>query len=130
VLFVGEHGVGKTAVARAALDRLPPSSLVIEATAARVHAGAVHVGELETRVKEIVERLRGRDVVWVFPEFEAALYAGQHSRSTQGLLDALLPHIESGELTLVAEAAPAALERMLAERPRIASAFRIVASGR
>ena len=55
VLLVGEHGVGKTAVVRAALERRPPSSLVLEATAAQVHAGAAYVGELETRVKEIVD---------------------------------------------------------------------------
>jgi hypothetical protein len=123
MLLVGEHGVGKSAVARAALDRLPAHFVVFEATAAQVNAGAIYVGELEGRIKEIVEKLKGHDAVWVFPGLEAALYAGQHSRSPQGLLDALLPHIESGEVTLLAEVAPVALERLLAEHPQLASAF-------
>ena len=39
VLLVGEQGVGKSAIVRAALDRLPPSSLVLEATAAPCRPG-------------------------------------------------------------------------------------------
>ena len=54
VLLVGEHGAGKTAVLRAALDRLD-GAVVFEATAAQVLAGAVFIGELETRVKELAD---------------------------------------------------------------------------
>jgi hypothetical protein len=64
------------------------------------------VGELEGRVKTLVDALRGKPVVWHLPELQEALFAGQHSRSPQGLLDALLPHIESGAITVVAEVTP------------------------
>ena len=126
VLLVGEHGVGKSALLRAALERLPAEVVAFEATAAEINAGASYVGELEGRIRELVTRLHGHPVVWLLPGFSEALYAGQHSRSPMGMLDAMLPHIERGELTVVGEIDPSALERLLAERPRIAGAFEIV----
>ncbi|MGH3078354.1 MAG: AAA family ATPase, partial [Gaiellaceae bacterium] len=126
VLLVGEHGVGKTALARAALDRLASEPTVFETTAAQLNAGAIYIGELEGRVKTLVESVAGQDVVWVLPELQETLFAGQHMRSPQGLLDALLPHVESGAITLLAEATPTALELLVAARPRVASAFEIV----
>jgi ATP-dependent Clp protease ATP-binding subunit ClpC len=126
LLLVGEHGVGKTALLRAALERLQPQLIPFEATATEISAGAIHVGELEGRIQELAGRLRGHPVVWLFPGFSEALYAGQHSRSPMGMLDAMLPPIERGELTVVGEIDPAAFERLLAERPRIAGAFEVV----
>ncbi len=126
VLLVGEHGVGKTALARAALDRVAGEPTVFETTAAQIIAGTTYVGELEGRVKTLVDSLAGQHVVWVLPELQEALFTGQHSRSPQGLLDALLPHIESGAITLVSEVAPASAELLVASRPRVASAFEII----
>jgi hypothetical protein len=126
VLLVGEHGVGKTALLRAALERLPPQLIPFEATAAEINAGATYVGELEGRIRELASRLEGHPVVWILPGFSEALYAGQHSRSPQGMLDAMLPHIERGGMTVVGEIDPAGYERLLAERPRVAGAFEIV----
>ena len=126
VLIVGEHGVGKTALARAALDRLDDDVILFETTAAQLNAGAVYVGELEGRVKTLVDALRREPVVWHLPELQEALFAGQHSRSPQGLLDALLPHIEAGTIMVVAEVTPSAAELLVAARPRVTSAFEIV----
>ena len=126
VLLVGEHGVGKTALARAALERLPPDTVVFETTAANLIAGAIFVGELEGRMKTIVDALAGQPVLWVLPELQEALFAGQHSRSPHGLLDALLPHIASGAITVVAEVTPTAAELLASARPRMESAFELV----
>jgi ATP-dependent Clp protease ATP-binding subunit ClpC len=126
VLLVGEHGVGKTALARAALDRLDEATVVFETTAAQINAGAIYIGELEGRVKTLVDAVAGQQVVWVVPELQETLFAGQHSRSPQGLLDALLPHIESGAIALVAEVTPQAAELLVAARPRVKSAFEVV----
>jgi len=126
VLLVGEHGVGKTALTRAALERVDDDVVVFETTAARLSAGAVYVGELEGRVKTLVDSVSGQRVVWIVPELQETLFAGQHSRSPQGLLDALLPHIESGEIALVAEVTPAAAELLVSARPRVKSAFELV----
>jgi len=126
VLLVGLHGVGKTALARAALDRLPQAVVVFEARAAQVNAGATFVGELEGRVKTLVGKLRGHPVVWHLPDLDETLSAGQHVRSPHGMLDALLPHIESGAVRIVGEVTPGAYERLVAERPRVSSAFQSI----
>ena len=99
---------------------------VFEAAATQLQAGAVYVGELEARVKEFVDAVRGKPLVWHLPVLEAALYAGQHTQNRFGMLDALLPAIEAGELTIVAEASPEAAERLLTERPHLATPFQIV----
>ena len=99
---------------------------VFETTAAQLNAGAMYIGELEGRVKVLVDTLAGQDVVWVLPELQETLFAGQHTRSPQGLLDALLPHVESGAITLVAEVTPTAAELLVSARPRVASAFEVV----
>jgi len=99
---------------------------VFETTAAQINAGAVYIGELEGRVKTLVDSVAGQSVVWIITELQETLFAGQHTRSPQGLLDALLPHIESGAIALVAEVTPAAAELLMAARPRVKSAFELV----
>ena len=126
VLLVGEHGVGKTALTRAALDRIDEDAIVFETTAAQINAGAIYIGELEGRVKTLVDAVAGQRVIWILPELQEALFTGQHSRSPQGLLDALLPHIESGAIAIVAEVTPAAAEVLVAARARVKSAFELV----
>jgi ATP-dependent Clp protease ATP-binding subunit ClpC len=124
VLLVGEHGVGKSAVLREALRRLHEDGwLVFEAGAAEVNAGQSFVGQLEGRVREIVEHAAGRRVLWVLPAFEEALWAGQHSRNPHGLLDALLPFVEARQLVIVGELEPQAYELVVQRRPRVTSAF-------
>ena len=125
MLLVGRHGVGKTSLLRAATGRLEELS-VFEAAATQLQAGAVYVGELEARVKEFVDNVRGKPMIWHLPVLEAALYAGQHTQNRFGMLDALLPAVEAGELTIVAEASPEAAERLLAERPHLATSFQLV----
>jgi ATP-dependent Clp protease ATP-binding subunit ClpC len=124
LLLVGEHGAGKTALIRTALERLPPDWTVFEASAAAVNAGAVYIGQLEGRVQDLVDKLKGRKAVWVLPALVETLYAGAHSRSPTGLLDLLLPHIQAGDLRIIAESTPEGLETILAQRPQVATSFR------
>jgi len=123
-LLVGEPGVGKSAVSAEVLRRLHNEGwLVFEAGAAEVQAGQQYIGQLEGRVREIAEHAAGRRVVWVLPTFENALWAGQHSRSPRGLLDALLPFVEAGQLSIVGEITPSAYELVVQRRPRVTALF-------
>jgi ATP-dependent Clp protease ATP-binding subunit ClpC len=123
-ILIGEPGVGKTTVIRKALSDAGPGWSAFEASAQTLNAGAVWVGQLEGRVEDIVSRLEGKRVVWVFPDFQDALYAGAYVGDPRGLLDALLLHVEQGRLRLIAELTPSAYELLVSRRPRIASAFK------
>jgi ATP-dependent Clp protease ATP-binding subunit ClpC len=124
VLIVGEHGVGKSAVVHEALRPFHDEGwFVFEAGAADVMAGQVYIGQLETRVHEIVHHASDRRVVWVIPAFEDTLWAGQHRRSERGLLDALRPFVETGQLAVVGELEPGGYELLVQQRPRVTSLF-------
>ena len=128
VLLVGEHGVGKSAVARDILRQLHREGwLVFEASAQEIHAGARYSGEIETRISEMAKHAGGHRVVWLLPTFENALWEGQHSRSPRGLLDTLFPFVEAGELVIVGEIEPLAYELLVQQRPRIVSLFEALA---
>ena len=126
MLLVGEQGVGKTTLVVEALRRQKQPWFAFQASAAEVHAGHAYVGELEGRVSEIVERMKRRSIVWLFPSFEEALFAGQHSRSPRGLLDAMLPAIEAREIAVVGEIDPMAYELLTQNRPRVTRIFEVI----
>ena len=124
-LLVGEHGVGKSAVGGEVLRRLSAEGwYVFVAGAAEVQAGQQYIGQLEGRVQEIAERAVGRRVVWVLPSFEDTLWAGQHARSPRGLLDALLPFVASGDLSILGEIEPRAYELLVRQRRRVTTVFK------
>jgi ATP-dependent Clp protease ATP-binding subunit ClpC len=127
VLLVGEQGVGKTTLIVDALRRLHERPwFAFTAAASDVNAGQSFIGMLEGRVQEIVAQMRGRSIVWLFPNFEEALWSGQHLQSPRGLLDALLPSIESGDVTVIGEIDPLAYELLIQHRPRVARLFEVI----
>lgn len=124
VLLVGESGSGKTALVRALAARLGEDGwLVFEAAPAEILAGQVYIGQIEERVRAIVQQLAGKRVLWVMPNFHEALWAGRHRYSPTGLLDLLLPHIESGAVKLVGEVPARAYEQLVRLRPRLRTAM-------
>ncbi len=126
VLLVGEQGVGKTTLVVEALRRLEQPWLAFQAAATEVMAGQIYIGEMETRVRSIVERMKDRSIVWLFPSFEEALYSGQHSRSPRGLLDAMLPAIEARDIAVIAEIDPTAYELLAQSRQRVTRIFEVI----
>ena len=77
----------------------------------------MYVGELEGRVKQLAETLAGRNVVWVAARAAGGALRRAAPRSPHGLLDALLPHVESGAITIVAEVTPSAYEVLARRAP-------------
>ena len=124
VLLVGESGTGKTALVRALAGRLRKENwLVFEAAASEVMAGQTYIGQIEERVQSIVRHLTDRRVLWVMPNFHESLWAGRHRYSPTGVLDLLLPSIESGAVRVVGEVPSEAYEQLLRLRPRLRTAM-------
>ncbi|MDT5271581.1 MAG: ATP-dependent Clp protease ATP-binding subunit ClpC [Acidobacteriota bacterium] len=124
VLLVGESGTGKTALVCALAARLREDGwLVFEAAPAEVLAGQIYIGQIEERVRAIVRQLEGKRVLWVVPNFHEALWAGRHRYSPTGVLDLLLPHIESGAVKIIGEVPARAYEQLVRLRPRLRTAM-------
>ncbi len=127
VLLVGESGSGKTALVRQLARRLQRRGWVVfEAGAADLVAGQSYVGMLEQRVRQLVEGLSGRDVVWVVPSFRELAFAGATLQDPSSVLDLLLPVIERGGVRVLGETRPAAFERLAARAPRVRTAMAVV----
>jgi ATP-dependent Clp protease ATP-binding subunit ClpC len=124
VLLVGEHGVGKTAIARAVGRRLAGQGwIVFEAGHAELIAGMSYLGELEERLRELLQNLRGRPILWYVPDLPALALAGRHRYGPLSVLDTVMPYIERGEIVLLGEARPGSYERLVQSKPRVLTAL-------
>jgi ATP-dependent Clp protease ATP-binding subunit ClpC len=127
VLVTGEHGVGKSAVVRrVGQELLDDGWIVFEATGADLIAGQKHLGDLEQRFQTLMEQLGGgRKVLWYVPDIQTLAWTGTHEYSRTGVLDLLLPFIESGEVVIVGELPVAAYEQLVQTQPRLATACEV-----
>ena len=125
ILLVGESGVGKTTLLKVLGRRLSEQGwLIFEAGAKEILAGQIYMGELEQRLKTLLEQISGdRKVLWVVPDLHHLLWAGRHKHSPSRVLELLLPAVESGEIVTAAEVTPEAFEVLVQNIPRIRSAF-------
>lgn len=127
VLLVGEHGVGKSAVARRAGEALIARGwTVFETQATDLLAGMSYLGELEERVRELVSKLRGRPVLWYVPGFHMLALAGRHRYGPASLLDMILPHVDKGEIVVLGETSPSGYERVVQSASRVPASFEVV----
>ncbi|GAK50754.1 ATPase with chaperone activity, ATP-binding subunit [Candidatus Moduliflexus flocculans] len=125
VIVVGESGVGKTALIRALEQRLQARGWrIFEASATDVLAGQIYIGELEERLQKLVKQLeQSRSVVWFAPNFHELFYAGRYKYNPVGILEKILPFIESGTLRMIGETYPVAYDALLRDTRRIETAF-------
>lgn len=118
-LLVGASGSGKTAIVhelahRIASGRGLPDTQVWHIPASRIIAGARYLGQWQERCAFIVSMIVRARAVWYAGSLLELLQAGS-GKDGLDVASFLLPHLRSGELSLVVEASPDALavgERM------------------
>jgi ATP-dependent Clp protease ATP-binding subunit ClpC len=111
VLLVGDARTGKTSVARCTARRLAARGFsVFEASAAELMAGQIYMGELEGRVRRLMDELSiGKRVVWFVPSLLQMATSGAHRGQAATLLDQVLPALIAGRLVLLSECTPSGL---------------------
>jgi ATP-dependent Clp protease ATP-binding subunit ClpC len=125
VLVVGEEGVGKTVILDLAAEQLRARGWTIfEAGAIELMAGQTYIGQLEERLQKLIEAISGKKrVLWVIPRFHELRLAGQHNKNDTGILDVILPHIDSGNIRVAGELTAEAHQRLVERKPRVNTAL-------
>jgi ATP-dependent Clp protease ATP-binding subunit ClpC len=128
VVVVADTRMGKTSVLYLLAQRLAASGWVVfEASGADLMAGQMYIGQLEERIKRLCAELSARKrVAWYAQDLLQLARSGTHQGQSASMLDQLLPAISRGDLVLLAEATPAALSRLLQERPTLRNVIQFV----
>lgn len=120
VLIAGDHGTGKSVLVDRLFARLHDDGwLLFEASAAEVLSGQKYIGELEERMRELLAALDRERALWRVRDFYDLLHKGAHSQDPRGILDMLLPAMESGRLRMIGELTPPQLAQLLLARPAL-----------
>jgi ATP-dependent Clp protease ATP-binding subunit ClpC len=128
VLVVGEEGVGKSVILHLATEQLRARGWTIfEAGALELMADQMYIGQLEGRIQKLLESISGkRRVLWLIPRFNDLVLAGQHTKNEAGILDLILPHIDSGTIRVAGELTAEAHQKLVERKPRVGSAMTAV----
>ncbi|MEZ4322284.1 MAG: AAA family ATPase [Myxococcota bacterium] len=136
VLLVGESGVGKTAIIEAVAQRFAnPGQTMQQRTdfwrvdGGRLISGMSYVGAWESRMSRIVEEIHQRDDVLVVDDLPSLAWTGRSAQSDTTMAGFLLPHLQRGELRILAECTPERLEAGRQRNPGFFAGFRIVQVG-
>jgi ATP-dependent Clp protease ATP-binding subunit ClpC len=128
VLVVGDPRVGKTSFLTLLRVRAAAQGwAVFEAGAASLMAGQTYFGQLEERMRRLVDDLAvDKRVLWYVPDFLQLAASGAHQSQAASLLDQVLPAIASGKLVLLSEITPTALTVLLQKRPGLRSSLELI----
>ena len=124
----GEPLVGKTSFLRLFAQRIAADGWsVFEASGADLQADQIYIGQLEGRIRQVVEELgKGRKLIWYIPDIVQLALSGTHSGQSATMLDQIIPAIAAGRLIVWAEATPKGTARLVRIKPSLRSLFETV----
>lgn len=125
LIVVGEPLIGKSAFLRLLARRVALQGWsIFEASGADLMAGQMYIGQLEGRIRTVVEELdAGRKIVWYVPDLLQLARSGTHQGQSASIFDQILPPITSGRLVIWSEATPESAARLVRLRPAARSLF-------
>ncbi len=128
LLVSGEPMVGKTSFLRLFAQRIAADGWsVFEASGADLQADQIYIGQLEGRIRQVVEELgKGRELIWYIPDIVQLALSGTHSGQSATMLDQIIPAIASGRLVVWAEATPKGTARLVRIKPSLRGLFETV----
>jgi ATP-dependent Clp protease ATP-binding subunit ClpC len=128
MLVVGEPRSGKTSfVTLLAMRAQANGWTLFEAGGAHLQAGQTYIGQLEERLRRLpIELASHKRVLWHAPDFLQLATSGMHQGQSASILDQVLPAIAAGRLVLLSEITPAALTKVLQQRPAVRTALELL----
>jgi ATP-dependent Clp protease ATP-binding subunit ClpC len=128
LLVSGEQLVGKTSFLKLLGKRAADTKWdVFEASGADLMAGQIWFGQLEGRVRQLVDEITvARRLIWYVPDLLQLARSGTHQGQSASLLDQILPAIIAGRLVIWTEASPSATAHLLQMRPALRNIFEVV----
>ena len=129
LLIAGEPMVGKTSFLRLLARRIAADGwTVFEAGGADLQADQVYIGQLEGRIREVVDELARRHrMIWYVPDIVQLASSGRHSGQSATMLDQIMPAVAMGRLIVWAEATPDGIARLQRIKPALRGLFETVA---
>ncbi|MBI2263551.1 MAG: AAA family ATPase [Armatimonadetes bacterium] len=127
LILVGPPGVGKTAALHAAFSHLAETrgATVLETSSGLILAGTCYLGQLETRLQQLVRLVSfPRNVVIYVTDVNHLIWAGRSSKSDENVASFLRPYVERGDIALVGESTPEQLAAGLGCTPEFRRLFK------
>ena len=130
-LLVGEPGVGKTAIVGALAMRIAagdvPQNLaqlqILELETGLLVAGAKLRGEIEDRLKQVIQSIKGKESLLYISALESLL--GQNAGGS-GVGDLLKPLLARGEVRLLASTTPEGIRKLSEKDPNFLRRFTVL----
>jgi ATP-dependent Clp protease ATP-binding subunit ClpC len=136
LLVAGEPLVGKSSFLRLLAQRLRADHWgVFEASGADLQADQVYIGQLEGRIRQVVDELaRTYRMIWYIPDIVQVAMSGRHQGQSATMLDQIVPAVAAGRLVIWGEATPKGVARLMQIKPALRAARdhhdRVIAGGR
>lgn len=128
MLVAGEPMVGKTSFLQLLAQRIGADGwTVFEASGADLQADQIYIGQLEGRIRNVVDELaKGYRLIWYIPDIVQLALSGTHSGQSATMLDQIMPAISAGRLVIWAEATPKGIARLVRLKPMLRRLFETV----
>ncbi len=128
LLVSGEPLVGKTSFLRLLGERIAAQGWsVFEASGADLQADQIYIGQLEGRLRQVVDELgKNERIIWYIPDIVQLATSGRHQGQSATMLDQIVPPISAGRLQVWCEATPKGATRLFQLKPSLRGLFETV----